>query len=129
MTILNNIDFIHLLAINLFVIWIRNIVGYNLLYLFCIHYGAVMSYNNLCIPESFNSNISHQLFYYTITFVNSFDDRFGMTNSINKHERLRLLYKHNTNFQPLLKIDCIRQTKSESKIYITGWRFLGKWSK
>ena len=24
-----------------------------------------------CIPESFNTNISHQVFYYTITFVNS----------------------------------------------------------
>ena len=24
-----------------------------------------------CIPESFNTNISHQLFDYTITFVNS----------------------------------------------------------
>ena len=26
--------------------------------------------NNFCIPESFNTNISHQLFDYTITFVN-----------------------------------------------------------
>ena len=25
----------------------------------------------LCIPESFNASISHQLFDYTITFVNS----------------------------------------------------------
>ena len=25
----------------------------------------------ICIPESFNSSISHQLFDYTITFVNS----------------------------------------------------------
>ena len=25
----------------------------------------------LCIPESFNSNISHLIFDYTITFVNS----------------------------------------------------------
>jgi hypothetical protein len=24
-----------------------------------------------CIPESFNTNISHQLFDYTITFVNT----------------------------------------------------------
>ena len=71
--------------------------------------------NNVCIPESFNTNISHQLFDYTITLVNSQhkntnskDDsvhrnwvktfglkffsiqkyiklRFGMKNSINKH--------------------------------------------
>ena len=27
--------------------------------------------NTLSIPESFNANISHQLFDYTITFVNS----------------------------------------------------------
>ena len=67
-----------------------------------------------CIPESFNTNISHQLFGYTVTFVNQQHQdtnskgdfvlknrfktltlnisgiqkqirRFGMTNSINKH--------------------------------------------
>ena len=27
--------------------------------------------NNLCIPENFNTNISHQLFDYSINFVNS----------------------------------------------------------
>ena len=27
--------------------------------------------NNICIPESFNTNISHQPFYNKITFVNS----------------------------------------------------------
>ena len=27
--------------------------------------------NYFCLPESFNKNISHQLFDYTITFVNS----------------------------------------------------------
>ena len=26
-------------------------------------------WNLICIPESFNTNISHQLFDYTITFV------------------------------------------------------------
>ena len=25
----------------------------------------------ICLPESFHTNISHQLFYYKITFVNS----------------------------------------------------------
>ena len=28
-------------------------------------------YNNICIPERFNKNISYHLFDYTITFVNS----------------------------------------------------------
>ena len=28
-------------------------------------------YNSFCIPGSFNTNISHQFFEYTITFVNS----------------------------------------------------------
>ena len=28
-------------------------------------------YNDLCIPESFNNNISHKLFDYTISIVNS----------------------------------------------------------
>ena len=27
--------------------------------------------NNICIPENFNTNISHQLFDYIITFENS----------------------------------------------------------
>ena len=27
--------------------------------------------NKICIPESFNTNIEHQLFDYKITFVNS----------------------------------------------------------
>ena len=30
-----------------------------------------MCINLFCRPESFNMNISHQLFYYKITFVNS----------------------------------------------------------
>ena len=29
-----------------------------------------VTFNFLCIPESFNTNISHQLFDYTITFEN-----------------------------------------------------------
>ena len=31
----------------------------------------LLGVNKLCITESFNTNISHQLFDYTITFVNS----------------------------------------------------------
>ena len=31
----------------------------------------IMNIKFFCIPESFNTNISHQLFEYTITFVNS----------------------------------------------------------
>ena len=62
-----------------------------------------------CIPESFNTDISHQLFNYNITFVNSTQIqkvilhskkillRFGMTNSINTHPRLKISYTHNTN--------------------------------
>ena len=32
---------------------------------------GILAYNFVCIPESFNTNISHQLFDYKITFVNS----------------------------------------------------------
>ena len=44
--------------------------------------------------------------------------RFGTTNSINKHYRIKIPYTHNTNFLPLRIITCIPQTKSESEIYI-----------
>ena len=37
-----------------------------------------MTCNRFCIPESFNMNISHNFFYYKITFVNS---KHGHTNS------------------------------------------------
>ena len=33
-------------------------------------FWAIIS-NGFCIPKGFNTNISHQLFDYTITFVNS----------------------------------------------------------
>ena len=36
---------------------------------FCLCFNA----NNLCIPESFNTNILHQLFVNKITFVNLHD--------------------------------------------------------
>ena len=95
------------------------------------------------MPENFNTKISHQLFYYKIKplwIYNSrtqiqrwlctqktvikvcFKDlwfakiiwlRFFMTN--NRHLSLAI---HNTIFYPLIIINCIRQTKSESKIYI-----------
>ena len=32
--------------------------------------GLCNSFHILCVPESFNMNISHQLFDYKITFVN-----------------------------------------------------------
>ena len=35
-----------------------------------IYYNNFCNLNKFCIPESFNTNISHQLFKYTITFVN-----------------------------------------------------------
>ena len=34
------------------------------------------------------------------------DLRFGMTNSINKHLRLKIPYINNTNFQPYMIINC-----------------------
>ena len=66
----------------------------------------VLCSNNFCIAKSFNTNFSHQLLDYTITFANSKGDfvlknrfrmfilkisgvqkeiRFDITNSINKH--------------------------------------------
>ena len=44
--------------------------------------------------------------------------RFGMTNSINKHWRLKIPYTYNTNFKPIIIIYCARHSKSESKINI-----------
>ena len=42
-----------------------------------------------------------------------------MTNSIDQqHLRLKISYTHNTNFSPLIIINYIRQTKSESYIHI-----------
>ena len=41
-----------------------------------------------------------------------------MTNSINKHYMFKISYTQNTNFKPLIIINCIRQTKSKSNIYI-----------
>ena len=37
----------------------------------CYKCALCIYIKNICIPESFNTNISHQLFDYTITFVNS----------------------------------------------------------
>ena len=34
-----------------------------------VYYNEI--YNDICIPESFDTNISHKLFDYIITFVNS----------------------------------------------------------
>ena len=36
-----------------------------------VNYKNCQIHNKLCIPESFNTNILHKLFEYTITFVNS----------------------------------------------------------
>ena len=41
-----------------------------------------------------------------------------MTNQIIRHLMLKIPYIHNTNFQPLIIINYICQTKSESKICI-----------
>ena len=42
---------------------------------------------------------------------------FGITNSINRHLRLKIPYTNNTNFYLQIIMNCIRQTKSEWKIY------------
>ena len=70
--------------------------------------------NLICISESFNTNISHQLFDHKIAFMNS---QYENTNSksdfvlkktfktivlkisvIKNHLRLKIPYTHNTNF-------------------------------
>ena len=52
-----------------------NIIYHEILqYLFCSNLMSVdmfLTFNYICIPESFNTNISYQLFQYTIIFVNS----------------------------------------------------------
>ena len=79
--------------------------------------------------QSFNTNISHQLFDYKITlWINNTRTQIQkmilyskpgfrcsfkrFLNPINTH------YTHNTNCQPLIIINCIRPTKPESKICI-----------
>ena len=55
----------------------------------------------ICIPESFNTNISHQLFVYKITYVNS---QHKNTNSKgdfvlkNQFETLVCKYKYDSDF-------------------------------
>ena len=41
-----------------------------------------------------------------------------MTSSIKKHLRFKIPYTHNLYFLAWMVINCIRQNKSESKIYI-----------
>ena len=63
------------------------------------------SYNFICIPESFNTNISHQLFYYEITFTAL------------KHKSKRWLVSK-TNLKSSFERFPVYKNKSESKIYI-----------
>ena len=61
-----------------------------------------------CIPESFDTNILHQLFDYTITYVNP---QLENTNS-------KVIFFTQKQFETIvLKISGIQNT-SESKIYI-----------
>ena len=43
-----------------------------------------LNWNNICIQESFNTTISHQLFEKVIVYLLK-KQFYGMTNSINKH--------------------------------------------
>ena len=36
-----------------------------------VDFGIPLIFNTFCIPENYNTNISHQLFDYTLTFLNS----------------------------------------------------------
>ena len=47
------------------------IIRFSLRKLHLIQTKTVIINKSLCIPESFNTNISHQLFNYKITFMNS----------------------------------------------------------
>ena len=54
--------------------------------------------DNICIPESFNTNISHQPFEYNVTFVNS-----HLENTISKGD-----FVHKNRFEKfILKISGI----------------------
>ena len=66
---------------------------------------SLLVFNIFCLPENFNTNILHQLFDYTLTFVNSHHQ--------NTNSKCDLDSKTFNN-QELH----IHQTKSESKIYI-----------
>ena len=76
-----------------------------------------------------NTN-SKVILYSTIAFKCSFKRflvnkqkiwlRFGITNLIDKHLRLKIPYTHNTNFWPQIIILCNHQIKSESKININN---------
>ena len=69
----------------------------------------VLKINNLCIPESFNSNIPHQLFDCIITFENS---QLEKANSKGDFVVQNLVLNVNFNYFWYTK------KKSESKIYI-----------
>ena len=97
--------------------------------------GIYLKCKIICIPESFNTNISYQLFDYTITFVipntrtqiQSFLSWFCTKNSLHtQHEFLIYLLNYLPTYYLL---NCIRQTKSKSKIYISGsiFRFYYVW--
>ena len=55
----------------LFLFGIEQNRTFNVIYDILIGLYTNSSDNRICLQESFNTNISHQLFDYTITFVNS----------------------------------------------------------
>ena len=64
--------------------------------------------NSICIPESFNTNISHQVFDYKITFVNS---QYENSNS-------KVILYSKAGFKRSFSRFRLNKNKSESKIYI-----------
>ena len=69
-------------------------------------YSMISKIKSICIPESFNTNISYQLFDYKITFINSQHEN---TNSNGDFCNQKLFL--NVHFK-----DLIEKNKSESKI-------------
>ena len=60
----------HRVILNFFFFFdLNTTLTYILMDNFCLCFNA----NNLCVPESINTNISHQLFDNKITFVNLHD--------------------------------------------------------
>ena len=83
---------------------------------------------NLCESTALENKLKRWFFTQKPVLNVSFNDFWytkRMTNSINKHYKLKIPYTHITIFLPFITINYIHQTKSESKIYI----FLLNWQK
>ena len=74
--------------------------------LFCRQGLAKLTWYTFCIPENFNTNNSHKLFDYKITFVNSQREK-----RIIVSQKYTLLLLYSKCLKKTLKVNC---TKSES---------------